>query len=607
MLLTGLCLVTTVPLSAQDKLIVEPPHWYTGMHRNDLLLVLHEEGIGHWKPELKERSIKIDVVYPCPNPNYLFIQLTWDAVFRPSTIVLKLTKEGRAREIPYTFKARDREFKPAGITHADVMYLITPDRFANGDLRNDQIPGMKQSGTNRKSPSARHGGDLKGITDHINYIHNLGVTTLALNPVYTSDQAQSSYNGYAITDHYGIDPRLGDSTSYRDLVSTAHNKGMKVVKEINFNQVGDNHHLMRDLPFKEWVNPIDGGNHHLESATLVDPYASNYDKKRFAEGWVDEQMPDLNQRDPLLSWYLIQHSLWWIAQYQLDAFRLDGYAYTDQEFMGRLAQEVELAYPRFFMFADIQANSPAVQNWFVGSNSPGNEAKHKLKSVSDYSLQAALEKAFIETNHTNSGVNHIYDVLAADFMQPHADLLVTFVDNQNVSRYFGQVKKDFRKYKAGLAILATTRGIPCLYYGTEILMKETANNDVVRQDFPGGWASDKKNKFLKDGRSRQEREAHDYIKTLFTWRVTNPAIMQGTLTQFVPENGIYTYFRRYGTNVVMVAVNGNAKATTLSLTPYSEFISGKRKAKNVVSGRQYDLDRDWTLDAFEARVVELTY
>ena len=589
-----------------DTLRIEPPHWWTGMHRNDLLLVLHEPGIGTWTPSLSSDGIRIDSVHPCPNPNYLFLALSWDERFRPGTIRIRLSRNGQARELPYEFRPRDPDFRPGGLSPADMVYLITPDRFANGEPANDVVPGMRQARIDRKEPYQRHGGDIQGITKHLDHIRELGATAIWVNPVYTNDEPEASYHGYAITDHYHVDPRLGGDAAYAEFVQQSHARGLKVIKDVVYNHFGDKHHLILDQPFPGWVFPKDAGKCNFRAYTLVDPYASEHDRKRFLEGWFDGHMPDMNQRDPLLARYLIQHSLWWIGQYRLDGFRIDTYPYPDQAFMNRLVQEVEQAYPGFFLFGEAWVHSPATQSWFVSGNGFRKGEGSTLRSVTDFQLCFALEKAFMEPYGWTTGVSRIYYALVSDVLNPHADLQVTFVDNHDYARYLGTVKGDMRKFKAGMAILATTRGIPSLYYGTEVGLKETDGHGKIRQDFPGGWPDDAKDKFREAGRTKKEQEAYALLRRLYTWRAGQPAVTRGNLTQFVPDNGVYTYFRKHGDQVVMVTVNGNPKPTALALKPFEEFTAGRNLGRDVLTGSTYPLGTaQWQLDPWETRVLEL--
>lgn len=601
------CLFTGIDLPAQttEPLRVEPPHWWTNMPENELMITLHETGIGTWTPEIREKSVRLKEVHPCSNPNYLFLTITWDAVFKPGTISIRLRKDGQIREIPYTFKGRDLTFRPGGLQPADAIYLITPDRFANGDPSNDVVEGMYQTTLDRQDGMARHGGDLQGIINHLDHIQSLGMTALWLNPIDENNEHKESYHGYAITDHFAVDPRLGDTATYRQLVETSRKKGLKMVKDVVYNHFGDKHHLIRDLPFPEWVHGTEYHPCNFRATTLMDPYASEYDRTMFNEGWFDDHMPDMNQQDPLLARYLMQHTWWWIEEYHLDALRIDTYAYPDPDFMDRLVKETQAAYPGIFIFAETWVHSPAIQSWFMGQSQLNRKVTRALNSVTDFQLYNALQAAFHEEPGWTTGISRLYYAMAQDFLNPNAANVVTFMDNHDVARYFGVVDRDYRKFKAALSILATTRGIPCLYYGSEVLMKETANHGVIRQDFPGGWPADKKNKFTREGRSRQENDAFNLIQRLFTWRAKTPAITKGTLTQFLPIDGHYTYFRRYGESLVMVTVNGNAKAREFSLDRFGEFTKGYRQARDVVSGKIYPLDRSWFMEAYESRVLEL--
>ncbi len=577
--LTLVCLLTLpFVLLSQEGLRVEPPHWWTSMPSNELTILLHEAGIASWTPTIREKSLRLKEVLPCDHPNYLWITLTWDAVFKASTITIQLAREGQIREIPFTFKAKNRHFHPAGLQADDILYVIHPDRFANGDPENDKA---LHSLIKRKDPGARHGGDLQGVLQHLDHIKSLGANAILLYPVEEAKGKQPAFPESSITDHFTVDPRYGDTAIYRRLIQRLHQKKMKIVKDVAYPFAGREHPLIQDLPFPNW---------------LTREQSQKLSNGKTQISW--------NLSNPLLREYLTQTTLWWMEEFQLDALRLDHYAQMDRAFADHLIQTVESAYPGVSIYADIPASSPEMLSQSTLTRQDRRSSDPALQHVVNYPLQAAAEGMFSPSSGSG-GMDGLQAVLQADdlFLDPSRN--INFLDDRRTTRWFGRQGRDLDKFKTGLAILATVRGIPAIYYGTEILMKQTKSAGKVSEDFPGGWPRDRRNKFTDRGRKKKEKEAFRTLQRYLTWRSNNQAITRGTLVSYPLQNNVYTFFRRYGENLVMVVINGDEAKQDLILDRFRDTIRGYATARDILTGEIYMLDQPWSLAGLESRVLEL--
>ena len=565
---------------AQDIERIDPPYWWVGMQNDTLQLMITGKDLPE-KVTLKGKGVKILDQYSASENQYVVL-LKLEEKVKPGTIDLKIgavTKE-------YTFKERDTSFEPAGLSPSDLIYLITPDRFANGDPTNDQIEGMREMKVDREDHYARHGGDIAGIRQHLDYIHNLGMTALWINPLLENNQSHSSYHGYAITDHYAIDPRYGSMEDFQALVNEGHEKGVKMVMDVVYNHVGNHHFWMEDSNttfVNRWPTYT---RTNYRASTLHDPHVAQADKDLMSKGWFDRHMPDLDQTHPDVALYLIQNSIWWIESAQLDAFRIDTYAYPDQTFMTNLNKALRREYPSLFIFAETWVHGIQVQSWFPeGAPGSKNWDSH-LNSVTDFQLAFALLNGLNEKNEWAKGVERIYYTLSGDYLYSNPDHLVTFIDNHDLARIYGHYGEDMNKFKNSLTVLLTTRGIPQIYYGTEILMKETKGHGEIRQDFPGGWPGDSLNKFEATGRTELENDAFAFIQTLANFRKESTAITQGKLIQFVPKDGVYVYFRFSEKEEVMVIINTSDKAVDLKLDRFHERLQHKTNYMDVLTGEK---------------------
>jgi len=491
-----------------------------------------------------------------------------------------------------------------------------PDRFSNGDESNDKYDDMNDNQADRKSPWLRHGGDLQGIIDHLDYFNELGVTTLWLTPIIENNTHQtneggplrSSYHGYHFTDHYQIDCRFGGNVGYKKLINEAHKKGIKIVQDAVYNHVGEDAWLVKDLPAKNWLHNWDKyTNTSYKDQPLIDVNGSKFDKKVTEEGWFTSFLPDLNQREPLLANYLIQHALWTIEYFNIDAWRIDTYIYNDMEFMNRCNKAILDEHPSMLLFGESAVNTVISQSYFT-KNNLNVPFKCNVPSSCDFQVQGAINAALKENFGWNEGVNRLYTTLAQDLVYQNPEKLVPFVENHDTDRYFSVIGEDFNKYKLGLTWLYTVRGVPQMYYGTEFLMKNFKNptDAEVRKDFPGGFKGDIENKFLASGRNAQENEAFEFNKKLLNYRKTSQALTKGKFMQFVPfDGGIYVYFRYTDTQTVMVISNTKNTETVVPTANFSEIIKSTKSAKNIMTGETINDISKIKVPAMTALILEM--
>lgn len=591
-----------------DQARICPPNWWVGMQHNEIEVLLYDQDIAGLTVQLNYPGVQLKSTTRLANPNYLFVTLAISPTTAPGTFDIQLVRDGkRVKQYPYTLLARKSD--PQRITQldaSDLIYLIMPDRFANGDPRNDVFPTMHQKEINREKMFFRHGGDLQGILDRLDYLEALGVTALWLNPVLENDQPYESYHGYAITDHYAVDQRFGDNALFERLTSACQERGIKMVMDIIHNHVGDKHWFIQDIPSEDWIHQWDRFTKTTYRApTLMDPNASAYDQKRMSDGWFDHHMPDLNQQNPQLARYLIQNNIWWIEYAGVDAYRIDTYAYPDQAFMATWAKAMQKEYPQVHLFAETWVHGAAVQAQFTADNFLRGEYNSHTPGVTDFQLYYAINEALQQKQGWTNGAARIYYTLAKDFLYEDPRRNVVFLDNHDLSRFYSVIGENDEKFKSGLAFLMTTRGIPMLYYGTEILLKNFTDPDgKVRQDFPGGWAEDKVNKFVAQGRTTKEQAIFSYVKKLANFRKTSPALTEGKLVQFVPEDGIYVYFRIAASETVMVIMNTHEEATEIALDRYREGMGTKESATNIITGKRVDLRQKLSLQASETLILK---
>jgi len=585
---------------------VEPPHWWAGMKRPGLQLMVHGEKIGELAPSLTHPGVRITGIERTDNPNYLFVNLDIGKDARPGEFTLlfrrgdKLVTSHRYRlEARRPGSAQRRSFG-AG----DAIYLLMPDRFANGDPANDRA-GMLE-GAERADPVKRHGGDLAGMRAHLDYIRDLGFTMVWPTPLLENEQPAYSYHGYALTDYYRIDPRFGSNADYRDYVAAANARGLGVIQDIVVNHIGTKHWWMRDLPARDWINHGTTFRPTNNQHTLAqDIHAAPEEKARFFDGWFVETMPDLNQRNPLVARYLIQNTLWWLEYANLSGIREDTYSYADPAFLNDWNRAIVEEYPHMNVVGEeMDARPHMVAYWQKGVVNRDGYAS-ELPTVMDFPLSDTAAEALAEPESHNKGLIRIYEIIAADYLYADPMRLMVFPDNHDRPRILAQVDNKPELAKANLILMATTRGIPQMFYGTEILISspKERNDGLLRADMPGGWAGDRVNAFSGAGLTQAQRDMQDFVKRLFNWRRTSSAVTTGKLTHYLPRDGSYVYFRHDGNQTVMVVLNKNADATRLELGRFAAMIKGARSATNVLTGEPVDLGAPLALPAMTSVVL----
>lgn len=604
-----------IPVFAQEAYKCYPTHWWVGMKWNKLQVMVHGDKISDHFPMIKmgpqgiklAQGVSLLKVNRAENPNYIFLDLVIDATAKPGRISFPFVKDINFQYELKPRRAGNGTSYAQGVTSKDLMYLIMPDRFSNGDESNDQVPGMRDQSLRRDTVYNRHGGDLKGILNKLDYLQSLGVTTLWLNPVIENDMDERTEHGYAFTNHYKVDPRLGGDKAYYDLVDATHKKGMKIIQDAVYNHVGIRHFTVQDPPMNDWLHQWPTyTNTQYKDQTLFDPHASTMDKKIMADGWFTTQMPDLNQYNPFVANFLIQHALWTIEEFGIDGWRIDTYAYNDLDFMNRCNKALVDEYPHITMFGETWVHGVINQSYFV-QNNYNVPFKSNLQAPTDFQTLWAITDVMTKDFGWTDGVNRLYTTLAQDFVYKDPMRNVIFLDNHDISRFYSVVGENTDKYKSSIAWLLTCRGIPQLYYGDEICMTGLTNpNDgYVRQDFPGGWPSDAVNKFTNAGRTEKERDIWNYISTLATYRKKSSAITSGKMMQFLPEDGgVYVYFRYDATQTVMIAMNTAKEKKSIGIKRFGERIAGFSKMKNVLTNEITSL-QDFSLNAYVSGVYEL--
>jgi glycosidase len=610
-LLSVYFLISISFLNAQNKNIIErvdPPNWWTEMQNNELQLLIKGINISSYTQiEIQPKGLIVKSVDKTEQSDYLFLNLEISKEALPGIYTFTLKNEQKKISFNYEMLKRKAEnTKIIGINNADLIYLVMPDRFVNGDLKNDIISNFNETKIERDSILCRHGGDLKGITNQINYIKDLGATAIWLNPVQENNQPKESYHGYAITDHYKIDARLGTLSDYQNLVQEAHKNNMKVIMDMVFNHTGNEHFLYKNKPSNNWFHQFEEFTRtNYRATSIMDPYASNYDKNLMQNAWFDKHMPDLNQQNQFLANYLINNSIWWIETTGINGFRVDTWAYPDQDFMKQWTKSIMKEYPNFTIFGEVWEHGPAIQAKFAKNIYKGN-AEGAMPGSIDFELYYAINDALTKEFGWTEGAAKIYYTLSQDFLYENASKNVIFLDNHDLSRFTSMIDGNIDKFKSGIAFLLTTRGIPSIFYGTEILMKAWSNPDAkVRIDFPGGWPKDSINKFKAEGRNVQENEAFNYIKKLAQFRKNCQAITEGKLTQFVPENGIYVYFRYHENQKIMVMMNTNNKSVEIGTKRFQEMLDNVQSAKNVITEESTQNLQNFKLKPNETVILEL--
>ncbi len=605
-------LLLIVSLSfAQSGYRCYPTNWFTGMKWNNVQVMIYGDAIANAAGgfTIKYPGVKLLKVNKVENSNYVFLDLNISPQTKPGVVKITVNRQNNPFDIDFEIKPRrsgkGRNFAQ-GVTSSDLMYLILPDRFCNGDESNDRVEGMKDQSLRRDTVYNRHGGDLQGVQSKLDYLYSLGVTAIWLNPVIENDMPTRTEHGYAFTNHYNIDKRLGGETAYQNLIDAAHAKGMKIVQDAVYNHVGLYHHTIQDMPMKDWVHQWDKyTNTTYKDQTLFDPYASKKDVKQMADGWFTEQMPDLNHSNPFVANYLIQHALWTVEQFGIDGWRIDTYAYNDLEFMNRCNKALMDEYPQLTMFGETWVTGVPNQSYFC-QNNYNIPYKSNLQAVTDFQALWAMQETMTKDFGWNEGVNKLYTTLAQDFVYKNPNRNVIFLDNHDINRFYSTVGEDVNKYKSSLSWLLTCRGVPQIYYGDEIATPglTSPNDGYVRLDFPGGWKEDKDNKFTIAGRNQKDQEIYQHFATLANFRKSSSALTTGKFMQFLPDDGLYVYFRYDNEQTVMIAMNTAKTDKTVVINKFAERTNGFTKYKDVLSKKEGDL-KDFTVGSYKTVVLEL--
>jgi glycosidase len=591
---------------------LEPPSWWTGMQQRSLQLMVHGPAIGRLTPSLRYPGVSIRSVERASNPNYLFINLEISAQAAPGDLTLQFRASGSSAVVlqqRYALQARaPGSAQRRGFGPADAIYEVMPDRFANGDPANDNAVGMLEQ-AQRADGSGRHGGDLRGISDHLDYIASMGYTQLWPTPLLESNMPAYSYHGYAATHHYRIDPRYGSNQEYRAMVALARSKGLGVIQDVVLNHIGSSHWWLQDMPEPDWLTyqgkfvPTE---HHR--VAVQDPYASGADRRNFTAGWFVESMPDLNQANPHVARYLIQNSLWWIEYAGLSGLRVDTYSYSDTAFLSHWSGAVMAEYPHLNLVGEEWSPLiPVVAHWQRGKRNANGYVSH-MPSMMDFPLADVLRRALAAPDGGDYSLTNLYEALSQDYQYPDAANLVLFEGNHDMSRLFSELGEDQQLYRMALAFVATAPRIPQFYAGTEILMTSTIkgrDDASYRHDFPGGWAGDRVNAYTGAGLSDAQLAAQRYMKKLLNWRKQASVIHHGRTMHFGPEQNTYVYFRYDDQHKVMVALNKNRSDTVLKTARFHELLQGASSAVDVITGQRIALGEQITLPARSALILEI--
>jgi glycosidase len=600
---------------------VHPPNWWIGHKNPNLQLLIKAEKINDYKVNINYPGVKITNIHNADSPNYIFLDLEISDKAKEGSFIITFTKENKTLSYSYKLrKKRSLEDQSNGFDSSDAIYLITPDRFANGNYENDIIDFLKERKIDRANNYARHGGDLKGIFENISYIKNMGFTSLWLNPVLINDMKEGSYHGYATTDYYSVDPRFGSMKEYIELSLELKKNNIKLIKDIIVNHCGLYHWWMDDLPFKDWLNFQENylksndktiekntvySNHRR--TTIQDIYASKSDYRGMLDGWFVPTMPDLNQKNKFLANYLIQNSLWWIETLNLSGIRQDTYPYAEKEFMSEWAGRIMSEYPKFNIVGEEWSYNPIrIAYWQEGNNNKDGY-KSNLKSTMDFAMQKAIQEGILEEEAWNTGLIKIYENLANDFYYSNPESLLIFNDNHDMSRIHTQMKKDITKTKMAIGLMLVLPRIPQLLYGTEILMEDSSNpgdHGLIRSDFPGGWDNDKINAFSKQNLTDDQIEMQEYLKVLLNFRKKSKAIHIGNTIHFAPKNGVYLLQRRYNDEIVIFIINKNKNDVRLSNDRFSELNLNNIVFSDIHSGKKFSFSKTLKLKSNSSYILK---
>lgn len=594
-------LLAFASMSASAGIVVDridPPHWWVGMENPSLQLQVYGENIKTSDVQILGEGVTLDSIARLDgSEDYMFLYLNVSEDATPGEYTLLFNKGKEKTKVKYQLRPRKASYKGAqGFTAADVMYMIMPDRFADANPKNNKIEKMRfPVGADRSNLNVRHGGDIEGIIKHIDYIDSLGVTTVWVNPVLENDMPGGSYHGYATTDYYKVDPRLGSNQEYAEMIDSLHNRGIKTVMDMIFNHCGSEHIWFRNRPSKDWFNfPDEYVQTNYRLSTVTDPYASDYDKKLTVDGWFVEAMPDLNQNNPHLMKYLVQNSIWWIEEVGIDGIRMDTYPYADATRMGEWVLAIKKQYPDFNIVGECWFSEPAGEAYWQTKSKLSIAGEDTfLPAIMDFPLMVKSRDMgpYKEQTDPWNGLNKIYDHLALDYIYPDPLQLLRFLDNHDTERFILNEPETLDQWRQAIAIVLTVPGIPQLYYGTELLMSgdRRPGDGNVRRDMPGGFPGDKVNAFQRQGRSPKQNEAYDFISKILQWRKNSKAIAEGDMKHFMPTNGLYLYQRKAGDDKVIVVLNGVDSDNEVDMSRYTEIVTPGEKFVDILTGQTIEL------------------
>jgi len=587
---------------------VEPPFWWTEMNQPEIQLMLYGDDLRNAEFFIDQSGISISRKELSENKNcvYLYLNINSDAI--PKEYTIKIVKGEKEQTFKYKLlKRRKHSSLRTGLSEADAIYLIMPDRFVNGNPKNDFVNGYHQ-GVDRKQPGARHGGDIEGIISKIPYLADLGITALWTTPLLESNNTQYSYHQYACSNYYKVDPRLGQNEDYVRLSDVCHNNGIKLIIDVVPNHCGSSHSWITEnkVPDKTWFNSCDKKT-PLNLAACTDPHAAKSDLHRLVKSWFADDMPDLNLQNPLLFDYLRQVYVFWIEYANIDGMRVDAYPYNDIKTAARFLQSIRDEYPNMNIVGECWLKTPAEIAYYQSGNNNKDGFDSQMKSVMDFVLKNVFELPFHEKEGWGTGMIRFYEHFAQDFVYADTNLIMNFLDNHDICRYSSVVKRDVNKFKMALAILLTIRGYPQIYYGTEIMLDGNCKDSYEghRFDFPGGWAADKLNKFTEKDRTKEENEVFNYLKKMLKYRKENPVLHNGEMKQFIPENGFYVYFRFNKKKTLLIIANNNENSDQLSLERYDEMLNMKTTGENIITGDKYLLSTPVLVPAKSVLILEI--
>ncbi|SMO91350.1 Glycosidase [Saccharicrinis carchari] len=607
------CFLFILPTTLFSQKIerIEPKNWWIGMKYNTVTLLLYGKDISDLQPEISYPDVLLVNTEKSENKNYLFLSLKINPTAKPGIVNIIFKKNGE-KLLTKKFPILKREANSAerdSYTQKDAIYLIVPDRFSNGDPSNDIIPNMLEKTLSRKDENKRHGGDIQGIINHLDYIKSLGFTQIWNTPLTENNQPNYSYHGYATTDYYKIDPRFGTNEDFRKLVYEAKKRNIGIIWDVVLNHCGSEYYFIKDLPCEDWVNLPKSRTrtNHLKS-TITDIYAAKIDKEEYTDGWFDNHMADLNQRNPLVAKYLIQNTIWWIEYAGLSGLREDTFSYIDKEFLSNWTKTILAEYPKLNIVGEeLSRNIAQTAYWQIDKkNTDGYQCY--LPTLMDFSLNEQVISSLNRTDSWFSTWRDVYQSVAQDYLFPHPENQLIFPDNHDLDRFYSRINKNFEKWKLGIAMYTTMRGIPQFLYGTEVLFfNDKAGSDGQRRsDFYGGWDGDSKNAVTRKGLTKEEKEAQYYIAKLLNWRKTNSAITNGKFMHYAPDkNDVYVYFRYNDKQKVMVILNKNSESVLLDMNRYNEVIPNKFKAKEIISDQEIIVENTLRISAKTAMILDV--